>query len=574
MYSFKELRSASKKTEKECDMKIAVLGNCATQFLTTSLIGYARLEHMKVEVSEANYNQIDIQVFDCNSELYQSNPDCILLWLSTEVLYEEFLRLTIEQRKEFADETCKKIKSYWRAIEKKSTASILQMNFTEIDDKVLGQFSAKVVGTFIYQIRKLNWVLEEAMQNDDRVYPVDLLAIQIQLGKNIFFDPVYYYNAKMPVSIKALPYIAKAVCDILKSRMGKINKCVILDLDNTLWGGIVGDDGIHNIEVGELGKGHVFTNLQLWFKQLKECGILLAVCSKNDEDKAKQPFEELDEMVLRLEDFSIFLANWEDKVSNIRRIQQCLNIGMDSLVFIDDNPYERNMVRELLPEVTVPELPEDPAAYLTYLQESNLFDTVSFVPDGKDRTLQYRAEMKRKEFQEECTSIDNYLQQLEMSCLVNSFIEDNFSRVAQLTQRSNQFNLRTIRYSDDDIRRIANDDFFITRTYVLKDKYGDYGLVGILILERLNDEEVFIDTWIMSCRVLKRGMEQFIMNDLISTAKQIGVKKIRGEYIPTAKNGMVCNLYEEMGFDRVDKNLFSIEVDKYKKQNTFVKEWN
>ncbi len=314
------------------------------------------------------------------------------------------------------------------------------------------------------------------------------------------------------------------------------------------------------------------TNFQRWLKQLKEFGIILAVCSKNNEDTAKEPFEKHEEMVLRLDDISIFVANWEDKATNIKRIQESLNIGMDSIVFIDDNSFERNLVRQLIPDITVPELPEDPANYLEFLQSGNYFDTVSFSGESSDRTKLYKAEFERKKAEASFESIDDYLKSLEMVGQAQPFEESRYSRIAQLTQRSNQFNLRTIRYTEDEIRRIAESDNYITIDYCLRDKFGDHGLVGVIILEKRDTQELFIDTWLMSCRVLKRGMEEFIVNKLIETAKANGYKFVTAEYIPTPKNSMVKDIYSRMGFDSVGDGKYSVFIDNYKTNKTYIQE--
>lgn len=571
MYTFKELKKASKKELNTKEIKIAVLGNCATQFFSKSIQGYARLSGLNVNVYDADYNQIDAQLLDDKSEVYEFAPDEIVLWLATDKLYEEFLDLATTDKAGFAESVIDKLNFYWDLISAKSNARIIQPNFTEIDDKGLGQYSCKVECTFAYQIRKLNYMIQEEMRKRTNIYPVDLLAVQIELGQKAFYDPSLYYNAKMTVSMDALPYVAKAVVDVVKAMEGKIKKCVVLDLDNTLWGGVIGDDGLGGIQIGELGAGHVFWDFQRWLKQLKEYGIILAVCSKNNEDTAKEPFEKHEEMILRLSDISIFVANWEDKASNIRMIQESLNIGMDSMVFIDDNPFERNLVREMIPEIEVPELPENPAEYLGFLQQCNYFDTVSFAGESADRTKQYQAEFERRKMQMSYASIDEYLEGLEMVGEAKPFEQVRYARIAQLTQRSNQFNLRTIRYTEDEIEKIANDKNYITLYYTLRDRFGDHGLVSVVILEKKSDTEVFVDTWLMSCRVLKRGMEEFIVNGFVNAAKRAGFLTINAEYIPTAKNAMVKDIYKTMGFSEVEENRYTIAVSEYKDKKNYIK---
>lgn len=570
MLTFRELKKIAKTEIEGKEYKVAVLGNVATQFFSLGIKGYLKSEGINANVFDADYNQIDAQLLDKSSETYEMNPDVIILYIATDKIYEEFLDMNIAVRANFAEDYCKKIVNYWNLITANCSAKIIQTNFTEIDDRSFGNYSSKVADSFIYQIRKLNYLLEEAMKERKEVFPLDLLSIQIQMGQSQFYDTVLYYNAKMAVTMDAVPYIAKNVTDIIKTFRGTFKKGVILDLDNTLWGGVIGDDGIGGIEIGELKRGHVFTDFQRWLKQLKDRGILLCVCSKNNEDTAKEPFGQHEEMVLKLDDFSMFVANWEDKASNIRYIQKSLNIGMDSLVFIDDNPFERNLVREMIPEITVPELPEDPANYLTFLQGENLFETASYSADDKDRTKQYQAEAKRRSLEQEFVSIDDYLKNLEMIGEAKPFEQVRYARIAQLTQRSNQFNLRTVRYTEADIERIANDDKYITIYYTLKDKFGDHGLVSVVILEKTSEKEIFVDTWLMSCRVLKRGMEEFIINKLVEAAKNNGIETIHSEYIETPKNKMVKDIYKTMGFTEIEPSKYVLKVSDYVENKTFI----
>lgn len=393
-----------------------------------------------------------------------------------------------------------------------------------------------------------------------------------RIGRDVFYDEKYYYSAKMPISLAALPEAAKLVTDVLAALQGRVRKCVVLDLDNTLWGGVIGDDGLSGIEIGELGAGHAFSEFQMWLRELKNRGILLAVCSKNNEAAAKEPFEKHPEMVLRLSDISMFVANWEDKASNIRYIQQTLNIGMDSMVFLDDNPFERNMVRGLIPEITVPELPEDPAQYLTALKRLNLFETASFSEEDSSRTAQYQAEAGRAALQKQFASIDEYLIGLEMEAEAKPFDPFHYPRIAQLTQRSNQFNLRTVRYTEAEIEEAARQETTLTRYFTLRDKFGDHGLISVVILQKQDSDTLFVDTWLMSCRVLKRGMEEFIINSVIQAAKEAGYRRVVGEYLKTAKNAMVEHIYEHLGFRPLGENTYEVLVDEFHPSKTYITE--
>lgn len=572
MYTFKELKKALKLNISGPEKKLAILGNCSTQFLAVACEGCAKIRNINLKVFDADYNQIEAQLMNPQSETYEFRPDYILLYFSSEKLYEEFLRRDLGDRPLFATDIIDKILNFWILIQRNTNAKILQINFVELNDRVFGNYSAKMDNSFIYQIRKLNFLLSEKMKDDSKVYPIDLQSIQAQIGVKNLRDDSLYFSSKMTLSLSSISYVATNVIDVICAIEGKVKKCIVLDLDNTLWGGVVGDDGIDGIEIGEFGRGHAFSNFQLWLKQLKERGVLLTVCSKNEETVAKKPFEELDEMVISLDDISYFVANWNDKASNIKEIQQQLNIGMDSFVFIDDNPFERNLVKSIITDITVPDIPEDPADYLNYLWELNLFETASFSNEDTKRTGQYKAEFQRKALEHSFESYDDYLSDLEMFAETQVFIKKNYSRIAQLTQRSNQFNLRTIRYSENDIERIANDESYIALSFNLKDKFGDHGLISVAIMKELSVEDIFIDTWLMSCRVLKRGMEEFVVNELVKQAKARGYKKIIGEYIPSTKNMMVKDIYLEMGFEDIGDNHFELLLNKYKTKKNYIRE--
>jgi FkbH-like protein len=374
----------------------------------------------------------------------------------------------------------------------------------------------------------------------------------------------------MILSIEALPHVAKRTVALIGAQKGKIKKCIILDLDNTTWGGVIGDDGIENIQIGSLGIGKAFTEFQYWIKKLKNRGIIVCVCSKNTDSIAREPFIKHPDMVLQLEDISVFIANWENKVDNILRIQSILNIGFDSIVFIDDNPFERNIVRENIPDISVPELPEDPANYLEYLYELNLFETISVSNEDLERTKLYQTEATRVETKSRFTNEHDYLRNLGMNSQVVAFNRFNRPRISQLSQRSNQFNLRTIRYTEDDIKRIAESDEYYTFSYTLEDRYGDNGLIAVIILKKEDERILFIDTWFMSCRVLKRGMEYFVLNYLVTFAKEKGFDILKGEYLPTAKNEIVRNHYLNLGFE-LKNSYYYLDIKGYHLRTNYIK---
>lgn len=571
--TFQQLKKLSKTDASALPQySLAVLGDCATQHLATALRGYGVSVGIRLNVFDADYDQIDAQVMAPDSELYRFAPQGVLLQMCTEKLQEAFYDRLPEARASFAEDTYARIRQIWSRIGSRIPATVLQCNFPLIDDGVFGQFGNKTEQSFLFQQRKLNYLLMQGCQEAKNTFLIDLDALQTALGRSTFADPKLYYVAKMPISLAALPAAAKLVVDVVRSLQGTVKKCLVLDLDNTLWGGVIGDDGLSGIQIGELGTGHAFSDFQKWLKELKNRGILLTVCSKNNEDTAKEPFEKHPEMVLRLEDFSMFVANWEDKARNIRTIQQSLNIGMDSMVFLDDNPFERELVRTMIPEITVPELPEDPALYLQYLRGLDLFETASYSREDAGRTEQYREKAQRAAFEAAFQSYDDYLEALQMRASAAAFDPFHYPRIAQLTQRSNQFNLRTVRYTEAEIEALAQDDSRISLYFTLKDKFGDHGLISVVVLEKQPEDTLFISEWLMSCRVLKRGMEEFIVDKILSVAAQQGFRRVVGEYIPTPKNAMVKDLYEQLGFARLENGRFQAEVSGFPYHKTFITE--
>ncbi|MEG2340940.1 MAG: HAD-IIIC family phosphatase, partial [Odoribacter sp.] len=519
----------------------------------------------------AEYNQVEQQVIDLTSDLHRFAADYIVVFQSTHKLLEKYNLSSSGGQSNLTTERLDFIQTLCNTV----SGRIIYYNYPEIEDTVFGSYGNKVQQSFTYQLRKLNYELMMFACQQSNLFICDLLGLQNKFGRDRMFDSHVYVSTEMVLSIDSLPYVASRTMDIVCAAEGKLKKCLILDLDNTLWGGVVGDDGWENIQIGHgLGIGKAFSEFQQWVKKLKMRGIILAVCSKNDEEKAKEPFLKNPEMVLNLEDIAVFVANWDNKADNIRLIQHTLNIGFDSMVFLDDNPFERNMVRENIPGITVPELPKDPGEYLEYLYSLNLFETVSYSDADKDRTQQYQVEAQRVSLQKSFANEADFLKSLNMTSEVKGFDVFNIPRIAQLSQRSNQFNLRTIRYTEAEIRALAEDDRYVCLSFTLSDKFGDNGLICVVILEKQDKETLFVDTWLMSCRVLKRGMEIFTLNTILVYAKRNGFKRIIGEYLPTAKNKMVEGHYSSLGFQKMDKRnkqQFEFKVDNCPEETSYIR---
>ena len=575
MKTFQELKKLAKHTPADLPvMKIALIGDTATQFLATALRGTGVERGYQIDLFEAEYNQVERQFLDPSSELYQSDADYIVLFQSTHKLGERHSLLSPDQQETLAEERLAFIASICEN-PVLANKKIICLDYPEIEDTVFGSYATKVSSSLTYQVRKLNMGLMDLSQQYANLFICDIAGLQNKLGRDLMFAPNVYVSTEMVLSIDALPYVAGRVMDIVCAIKGQFKKCLILDLDNTVWGGVIGDDGLEGIQLGHgLGIGKAFTEFQMWVKKLKQRGIIICVASKNNEETAKEPFEKHPDMILKLDDIAVFQANWETKVDNIRTIQRILNIGFDSMVFLDDNPFERNIVRENIPAITVPELPEDPGEYLEYLYSLNLFETASYSQADKDRTKQYQVEAKRVSLQKTFSNEADFLKSLDMISVVSGFNAFNTPRVAQLSQRSNQFNLRTVRYTEADIEALAQDPDVIDLSFTLEDKFGDNGLIAVIIMKKQDEETLFIDTWFMSCRVLKRGMEDFTLNTMVEAARQKGFKRIIGEYLPTPKNKMVEGHYPSLGFEKLEGSStaqYVLDVEHYQPKENYIK---
>lgn len=571
MITFKELK---RNLKKDCTVlpmqKISLVGDIATQFMAVAIKGMGYERNYNIDLFEAEFNQVERQVMDPTSDMHHFGANYTVVFQSTHKLLEKYSTTSPAEQVNLADDRLDFIKVMCETVK----GRIIYYNYPEIEDTVFGSYANRVPSSFTFQLRKLNFELMKLAQENTNLFICDLSGLQNKFGRDMMFDSSIYVSTEMVLSLDILPYVASRTLDIICAAEGKIKKCLILDLDNTVWGGVVGDDGWENIQVGHgLGIGKAFTEFQQWVKKLKNRGIIIAVCSKNDEDKAKAPFEKNPEMVLKLDDISVFVANWNNKADNIRMIQSVLNIGFDSMVFLDDNPFERNIVRENVPDITVPELPEDPGEYLEYLYSLNLFETASYSNADVDRTLQYQVENQRVSHLKSFTNEADFLKSLDMISEVRGFNSLNTLRVAQLSQRSNQFNLRTIRYTEAEIEALGKDEQYVDFSFTLSDKFGENGLICVVVLKKLDDETLFIDSWLMSCRVLKRGMEDFTLSTIVSYAKENGFKRVIGEYLPTAKNQMVEDHYPKLGFSKMEGTehpQFELETENHQNREFYI----
>jgi FkbH-like protein len=550
-------------------VRLALLADCAVQQLAALLTALLGRAGIRAEIYQAAFDAIELESRVADSPLYRFAPDVVVVLNTAQAL--RALHSGVEP--EFESQRLQRIVAVWDAIERHSQATILQSTFAIPPDSLYGNYDLSVATSLRATAQQLNAAITAASRDRVRVRIHDVENTASWVGRRQFFDECAWDLWKAPCALEHLPRLARNIADVVLAQRGRIVKCVVSDLDNTLWGGVIGDDGLEGIALSAHGggAGESFVRMQRFLKQLSQRGVLLAVCSKNNESAALSPFLEHPDMVLRREDIAVFVANWDDKASGLRRIQATLNIGLDSMVFLDDNPFERNLVRELLPEVIVPELPEDPANFVAALSDLNLFETAQVSDEDRQRAVLYQREARRRDAAAVCTSVEDYLRSLDMRATVTRFDRFHLPRIAQLMQRSNQFNLRTRRLSEAQCAALAEDAAFLPLYASLSDRLGDHGLISVVVLERCA-QAVLIRDWLMSCRVLGRGVEQLLMNHVVAHGRELGVSHLVGEYVPTTKNGMVREFFAQFGFTRgATENEWVLELAAYQPTATFIR---
>lgn len=529
--------------------KLALLADVSTQHLVPVLRVLFSDNGFDLEVYEAGFDTLQVETLDPTSRLYAFGPNAIVILQSTVKLRNAFYH-AFGDRGSFVAAQADSIEAVWTAIRAQTSALIVQSTFVLPYERPFGNFGRLVDSDLSSAVAEINREISLRARRHSSILINDVDFLAAWVGRRQFFDEKLWGLAKTLCALEFLPDVAQNICDICLASAGRAVKCVVLDLDNTLWGGVVGDDGLEGIALGELDEDGAFGSFQSYLRELSSRGIILAVCSKNNEDIARSVFQKHSGMILKEEHVAVFVANWDDKATNLRRIREILNIGFDSMVFLDDSPFERNLVRQTIPEIIVPELPEDPALYVRVLSELNLFETASQSSLDAGRATLYQDQQKRDAESRKFATLEDYLQSLNTVALCRRFELSTLGRIAQLIQRSNQFNLTTRRYAEAECKAIMGDhEHFVPFTISVRDRFGDFGLINVVIL-RLSSGQgpIEIDTFIMSCRVLQRGVEQLAMNKIFEFARQADCPAVTGSYLPTAKNGMVKSFYEQFGF--------------------------
>lgn len=555
-------------------LRLAIVGGYSLYPLHELIEHLCEIENHPVELWQGDYDNYIAEIMDDESELYAFQPQIVFMMpAERRCAYTGQLTDPRALQQAEAQRILDALLELARKVNTRTGAEVIMTNFMPLARHDLGAFRSRTLGSD-WNFRK--WInLELGLAAPAYLHICDWSFLALRHGGLKARDERTWFESKQPCSPALLVELAREVTHLLVSLKRAPKKVLVLDLDNTLWGGVVADDGLEGVELGDTSpRGEAFKAFQKYIVSLKQRGVLLAVCSKNDYAKAAEPFTKHPDMILKLEDIVSFKANWEPKSENIRAMAQELNLGLDSFVFVDDNPAEIEIVRQFVPEVTTILLGPDPSEYVGQLADSRLFEPRSITAEDAERTGQYRSDAQRKALEASVTDMASYLESLQMEAVISEFAPVDVPRLSQLINKSNQFNLTTRRRSEAEVTAVMNDKKFIGYSVRLKDRFGDHGLISIVIGEKAGDV-MQVDTWLMSCRVLKRGVEEVVLNELVRLAKLNHCRSLVGTYLPTPKNEMVRDFYAKMGFtlttESETKREFELRLENFQPVATKIK---
>jgi FkbH-like protein len=529
-------------------LKLGIVASHTMDYLAAVLPGTGLRHGLLIDPVLAGYGQAAQELLDPGSDFATRNLSFVLLAFDFRALGFSRVFLKKEEADAAVSAAVHYVSSMAAGVRNTVKATCILQTLVPPCDPVFGGLDGRIPGSPRAMVESFNVrLLREIVRENDLV--VDTAFLAGKVGLDHWNDARGWHKAKLPASLDATPLYADHICRQLGAARGKARKCLVLDLDNTLWGGVIGDDGLDGIVLGQnsaAGEAHVA--LQRFLLDLRQRGVILAVCSKNEDTTARGPFRQHPEMVLKEDHIAVFTANWSDKANNLRDIAATLNIGTDSLVFLDDNPVERGQVREVLPEVAVPELSNDPADYIGLLANAGYFEATALSEEDLSRADFYQANAERVSLQK-VGNLQEYLHSLEMVATVSPFNSVGRVRIAQLINKSNQFNLTTRRYSESEVEAFEKDPARFCLQVRLADRFGDNGMISVVIFD-IHPGEWSCDTWLMSCRVLGRHVEDMVLSIVVHAARRAGATILKGTYIPTKKNGMVADHFAKLGFTK------------------------
>ena len=535
-------------------LRLGILASATVDHLTAPIRVAGLRRRLLIDVHVGPYGQYRQQVLDKESSLHRFRPQILLFALTArEATAGIPVTASAAQVDACLDRVIGELRVLWGRARDELRAVVVQQTFLNYAEPLFGSFDRRVPGAPSAVIARLNARLAEAAASEGVVL-LDIARASEREGLDAWFDVTRWLQGKLEIAPAAAPMYGELLARMLAAQRGLSKKCLVLDLDNTLWGGVIGDDGMNGIVLGEgSAAGEAYLALQRYAKQLYHRGVVLAVCSKNDPATAEAVFRDHPEMQLRRSDIAAFVANWDDKAANLQRIAEQLNLGLDSLVFVDDNPAERARIRQSLPVVAVPELPNDVALWVRCLADAGYFEAVAFTEEDRQRNEQYAANASRDNLRELSESVDDFLSGLDMTVAYGPVRQVDLVRVTQLINKTNQFNPTTRRYTPPEVEALSTSDRCLMLQFRLIDRFGDNGLVSVMLLRQDEEEpEILdIDTWVMSCRVFGRQLEDEAMNIAVELCRERGARCLRANYFPTPKNRVVCRLYSTLGFTAI-----------------------
>ena len=554
--------------------KIAILGGSTTQEIVNILELFLLNNGINPIFYQSEYNHYWQDGVFSNPELDTFDPD--IIYIHTSHCNIESYPVPFESKQDANDKLqveFNRFKTMWESLQTRFACPVIQNNMERPCYRLMGNKDISALDGKTNFISRLNQLFYAYSQNHSQFFIHDIDYLASEYGLSRWHDPRAWYSYKYCLAINAIPEFAFSLANIIKSIFGFNKKVITLDLDNTLWGGVIGEDGREGISIGpELPMGQIYSDFQYYLKQLKTIGILLTIASKNDECSAKEGFSHPD-MILKMNDFVAHQINWNRKDMNIQQMANSLQIGFESIVFVDDNPAERQIVSSHISNVDVVPY-NDIENFIPYLDKSGFFETTIQTGEDQKRSEMYIENKTRQDNLIQFANYQDYLLSLNMTATMSDFNAIDLQRIVQLTNKTNQFNLTTIRYTDGDMRKIVHSNKYIRICGRLKDKYGDNGIVSLMIAEKQNNSAHII-LWLMSCRVLKRDMEYAMMDTFVKRCKDESISQIYGEYIPTTKNTMTQYLYRDMGFelqeDLPKKTVWRLSVDSYQQKNKYIR---
>jgi FkbH-like protein len=545
-----KLRAAGRPLEPLDPFRLGLISNATTDFLAPAILGTAARHGIALEIIRADYGQIMQEALNPDSVVNSARPAAVLLAIDYRGYAFRTCPGDARQAEEIVDACIAQVEAIRNGIKAASGAVCILQTLAPPVEGLFGNLDRALPGTLLQLIESFNLRLAQLVRDSDDVL-LDAAGLAYAVGLAQWHDPTSWHMAKVPFSHAFLPLYADHVGRLIGAMRGKARRCLILDLDNTLWGGVIGDDGLEGIVIAQGdATGEAYLEVQRTALALRARGVVLAVSSKNTDEIARRPFQVHPEMLLKLDHIAVFQANWNDKATNIQSIAKELSLGLDSMVFLDDNPAERGLVRQMLPQVAVPELPSDPALYARTLVAAGYFETTRFSAEDLQRAAFYQDNSRRAAMLQNAGDIESYLASLQMVITFQPFSETGRARIAQLINKSNQFNLTTRRYSEADVAAAETDPDCLTLQVRLSDVFGDNGMISVIIGRRTGEATLEIDSWLMSCRVLGRKVENVVLQEIVDRARELGLRELIGKYIPTDRNGLVAQHYEKLGFEK------------------------